>query len=602
MITKSFRLEDLERVNICIGYVGENEHTQVRIDCASAFEEYPGATPALAVKPPRGGIYPAVIETEGNIVVWTVTNSDLLFKGDGEIQFSFSLGDVIKKTAVGKFTVKRSIITSANVPDPVAEWLVRATAAAAAAEAAAQHQPMIGLDGYWYKWDSEAEEYVNTGTKAQGPQGEPGAPGDPTQLIDDTTPAANKVFSSSKVDTELGGVKSAIQELPSIDESTKTGVDLDVTDQSGNVIVRFHDGHIKTKEFDSTKIKVNSALSDSSADFDFSDTNGNVLLRLENGHVKTKNFDSSTAFSGGTMIQPTAGDMSSIIESALTNSKYVKLAPGTFNINSTVTVPQGSTIEGCGATTVIQSGVSNGAVFSLTTDCEIANLTIKGTGTSSAPSDIGTEHGIYIMQYDSRNRISNVDFENLKGHGIYTISTYHSGNVHDTNIIDKCRFNYCGSGVYITTRAEGNVISNSNMHYCKIGIHCIGGNNRIIGNLIRGCRTGIDMTSSTTTDNDGHSIFCNNDIIHNTVAISATKIENGSIFNGCMIFYGNITLSECTAMIFNACEIGAGVSLNSSSGNGNRLSNIMFLLDSAPTISGFALNDCTLKDGTAVSA
>ena len=205
MITKSFRLEDLERVKICIGYVGENEHTQVRIDCSSAFAEYPGATPALAVKPPRGGVYPAVIETEGNVVVWTVTNSDLLFRGEGEIQFSFIMGDVIKKTAVGKFDVHRSIITTANVPDPVAEWLIRATAAAAAAEAAAQHQPKIEGE-YWYVWDSDAEEYVSTGVKAKGDKGDPGTPGDPTTLIDDTSTALNKTWSAY----ELDGLKNAL--------------------------------------------------------------------------------------------------------------------------------------------------------------------------------------------------------------------------------------------------------------------------------------------------------------------------------------------------------------------------------------------------------
>lgn len=45
-------------------------------------------------------------------------------------------------------------------------------------------------------------------TGAQGPQGEPG---DPTELIDDTDPALDKTFSSSKIDSELTDVKNAIQ-------------------------------------------------------------------------------------------------------------------------------------------------------------------------------------------------------------------------------------------------------------------------------------------------------------------------------------------------------------------------------------------------------
>ena len=56
----SMRLAEMEKVKINIGYVGENEHTTVLIDCKKAFDEYPEAVASLTVRPPRGGEYPAV--------------------------------------------------------------------------------------------------------------------------------------------------------------------------------------------------------------------------------------------------------------------------------------------------------------------------------------------------------------------------------------------------------------------------------------------------------------------------------------------------------------------------------------------------------------
>ena len=75
--------------------------------------------------------------------------------------------------------------------------------------------------------------------------------------------------------------------------STSTA-DLDVSDSSGNVLVRFENGHIKTKEFDSSEI-IKTATT-STADLDVTDNSGNVIMRLEDGHIKTKNFNSSDLY------------------------------------------------------------------------------------------------------------------------------------------------------------------------------------------------------------------------------------------------------------------------------------------------------------------
>lgn len=105
--------------------------------------------------------------------------------------------------------------------------------------------------------------------------------------------------------TELSGdvdeLKSQMDDMgtpPDTLNSDAENVDLDITDEDGNVIVRFANGHIQTKEFDSSSIEAEgdtyiNPTDAESVDLDVSDIQGNVLLRLKDGHIKTKKFDST---------------------------------------------------------------------------------------------------------------------------------------------------------------------------------------------------------------------------------------------------------------------------------------------------------------------
>ena len=174
MRTISYKLDDLKKTVIKIGYVGENRHTQVRLDCTDLFKEYPDAAVSASIVSPAGQSYPKVVTVDGSTVVWDVTDSDLAAEGDGEIQLTFTEGGVVAKTAVARFNVYRSITAEGPAPDPVDDWLQEASEALEDIEAAEVNQPIIGQDGYWYTWDQEAGEYVKTNTKAQGEDGQPG--------------------------------------------------------------------------------------------------------------------------------------------------------------------------------------------------------------------------------------------------------------------------------------------------------------------------------------------------------------------------------------------------------------------------------------------
>ena len=116
MRSVSVRLADLNKVTIPIGFVGENLHTQVRIDCVKLFEDYPNAVPELTVNPPMGDTYPAVVTRDGDYVIWDIEDSDLIINGNGEIQLSFFVDEVIAKSYIARIRIEKSLVSTGDVP------------------------------------------------------------------------------------------------------------------------------------------------------------------------------------------------------------------------------------------------------------------------------------------------------------------------------------------------------------------------------------------------------------------------------------------------------------------------------------------------------
>lgn len=356
MRSVTVRLDDLRTTILCLGYVGENEHTRINIDAKKMYDQYPTASASLTVCPPAGESYPAVITRDGDMVIWDITDSDLVAEGSGEIQLSFTQGETVAKTFIGRFKVSRSLVPTGDIPSGLDDFLTRAGAAMTAipetidealAEAKASGE-FDGADGQDGQDGADGFSPIATVTKsgnkatisitdangtttaevtdgADGAPGQDGAPGidgfspratvsksgstatititdaagtttaqisdgESADIIDDTAGAGDtdKVWSADKSSSLLTEINSR----PEVKDSTKTGVDLDVSDPSGNVILRMKNGHIMTKEFDSSVVSENKSSS-AVADLDVSDVNGNVIARLKDGNIETKNFKSN---------------------------------------------------------------------------------------------------------------------------------------------------------------------------------------------------------------------------------------------------------------------------------------------------------------------
>lgn len=166
--------------------------------------------------------------------------------------------------------------------------------------------------GHWYYWDgtqwTDGGIYNSTAVNTDptltlaGVAADAKATGDAIEAarvaIDDTLTNEGEAADAAAVGSEISGLKEDLQQLgtpPKIVEPEETEADLYVCDPNGNVIAKFKNGHIMTKEFDSSAINTDMIMeADSSeADLYICDSFGNVVAEFANGHIVTKHFDSA---------------------------------------------------------------------------------------------------------------------------------------------------------------------------------------------------------------------------------------------------------------------------------------------------------------------
>ena len=205
---------------------------------------------------------------------------------------------------------------------------------------------VLTSDGCWYYYDGSAwvvgGEYgavaTDTTLTQSGIPADAEAVGDAIEGLNDTKADKNTVPRSVETDAE--------------------NTDLDLADPQGNVLVRFANGHIQTKHFNSNdsmthedKSEIESELlavpavnitQSNTSDMDIADESGNVLMRLADGGIRTKLFDSRRVMPPIVISvkQDGTGDFTSLryaidsISDANPETKpyRIEIYPGTYNV------------------------------------------------------------------------------------------------------------------------------------------------------------------------------------------------------------------------------------------------------------------------------
>ena len=110
------------------------------------------------------------------------------------------------------------------------------------------------------------------------------------EMATETGNSETKSMTQKAITDAINAVSSNVEMPIGVDESYTS--DLEFTDEYGNAVAKFREGHIQTKNFDSASTVTHL---DSPFDFAVEDGNGNVLVKIAAGHIKTKNFNSADA-------------------------------------------------------------------------------------------------------------------------------------------------------------------------------------------------------------------------------------------------------------------------------------------------------------------
>lgn len=207
---QNFNLKNLETKVINLGYVGENVHTQIVIECSEVLWDYPNAVASMVVQPPRGDLYPVEVTREENNIIWEITASDVVYAGSGRVQLTFTNDGEIVKSAVGTTRISGSIEATGEAPEPLQNWIDQA-------EETAYQIALTAKDEVIEQIQDAAEEARES------------IPADYTQLSDDVT----------SLKSALNAHFQGLDIITSIISGTFSGSNLTISNAAGGSIVCF---------------------------------------------------------------------------------------------------------------------------------------------------------------------------------------------------------------------------------------------------------------------------------------------------------------------------------------------------------------------------
>lgn len=123
MGTVNVTLGDGKKLNLVLGQQLENAVTAVVFDFSAWKTEFGSGTLGLSVQ--RHGDdqpYAVVPTVSGTNATWNISELDTAYKGVGEVQVTYTVGSVVKKSTVYKFTVYRSLGENGEYPSPGQTW------------------------------------------------------------------------------------------------------------------------------------------------------------------------------------------------------------------------------------------------------------------------------------------------------------------------------------------------------------------------------------------------------------------------------------------------------------------------------------------------
>lgn len=284
-------------------------------------------------------------------------------------------------------------------------------------------------------------------------------------------------------------------------------------------------------------------------------------------------------------------DRTADIAALMASTGYCKLGPGDFYTTG-ITLSNGSTIEGCGASTrvILDQKIEDGAAVYLRTRACVRNMSILSTSDDSFTPNgsIGTRHGI-LFEYPGegsqwRSMVDGVTICGFSGGGI----TLRNAGINPGNSVLVCNAHIynCNVGIYIPEKSEYHCFTNVNCNYNYYGAIVNTGNNQF--NTCHFSRNAVALQmDGSNYANSGHGSFVGCTFNHSGgnpgTAVVLNRVTNGEAFIGCNLHYGYLVIVGSKLINWSNCEFGNQTRINISASVACNFNNCMILFPDAIT-------------------
>lgn len=243
------------------------------------------------------------------------------------------------------------------------------------------------------------------------------------------------------------------------------------------------------------------------------------------------------------------------LQSCVNSGSECRLQNKNYFSSTSIVLPDNAVLSGMGALSIISTTANISLISIQGINTTVQDLTLKGNDTGAAQdlySMVG--NGAFTL-YRYGAILENVLLLDAGRAGVYVTNVVgsSSGTKHEGGFRgNSVRASSCAIGFLFDTRGEYSSMTNCHADNCvSYGVRMNSGNNNWTGGAINDNLVGVYLGSGT---NDGHSVMSGTKINHNGTNVQSVSTANGYMFDGCMLYAGNVSLNGATGIKFHSCE------------------------------------------------